>query len=78
MISKRHYVCVRNLRNYKGADSDSDHCIVFTQFNLRMVMKCNIVKKTPIKKYKIRKSENPKIIIVENYIKIFRLSIPRS
>jgi len=44
MIRKRHASCIRKVRTYR-ANADSDHYLLFTQFNLRLSTKWNMVEK---------------------------------
>lgn len=61
-MSKRHAGCVRKVRTYRGADSDSIHYLLFAQFNLRLFTKWNLLKKITREKYNIQKLEDPEVL----------------
>lgn len=55
MKNKRHASCIRKVRTCRGVDADSDHYILFAQFNLRLSTKWNMVKKSTREKYNIQR-----------------------
>jgi arginyl-tRNA--protein-N-Asp/Glu arginylyltransferase len=61
MINKRHASCIRKVRTFRGADVDSDHYLLFAQFNHRLSTKWNMVKKSTREKYNIQRLENSEV-----------------
>jgi hypothetical protein len=62
MISKRHASSIRKVKTYRGADADSDHYLLFAQFNLRLSTKWNMVKKIPREKYNLQRLSDPEAL----------------
>jgi len=61
LINKRHASCIRKVRTFRGADADSDHYLLFAQFNLRLSTKWNMVKKSAREKYNIQRLEDSEV-----------------
>lgn len=61
MINKRHASCIRQVRTFRGADADSDHYLLFAQFNLRLSTKWNMVKKSIRENYNIQRLEDSEV-----------------
>lgn len=62
MKSERHASCIRKVKIYRGATSDSVYYLLFAQFNLRLSTKWNLLKKKTREKYNIQRLEDPEVL----------------
>lgn len=62
IMSKIHLGCNQKVKIYRKAGTDSDHYLLFKQFNLRLSTKWHVVKKINKKKYNVQRLEDPGVL----------------
>lgn len=63
MISKKHMSCIKNVRSYRGADTDTDHYFIMFHFKVRLSSKWKQKSKINNSKFNVERLRDQEIIV---------------